>query len=203
MDPDLRTKIRENEKLLLFFKKENINLDIFVFTCRHPSSFFLSLFTVSLSLSSDLGIHSGHGSFRGHICNGVWDLVIEEALMDTKTGFSDSNEILSNSSSICCLGQASSEPEPSTSEVSGLNRLSENLHSIFESSDSELFADARLAVAGGREIPVHRCILSARSGFFRNVFSGSKDRGSRFELKDLAKDYEVGFNSVMAVLGYL
>ena len=125
--------------------------------------------------------------------------------MDTKTGFSDSNEILSNSSSICCLGQASSDPSPSASasDVSGLNRLSENLHSIIELSDFEFFADARLAVAGGQEIPVHRCILSARSGFFRNVFSVSKDRGSRFELKDLAKDYEVGFDSVMAILGYL
>ncbi|PON84424.1 Potassium channel [Trema orientale] len=123
--------------------------------------------------------------------------------MDTRTGFSDSNEILSNSSSVCCLDQASSEPSLSPSEVSGLNRLSENLHSIFDSSDFEFFADARLAVARGREIPVHRCILSARSGFFRNLFSGSKDKGSRFELKDLAKDYEVGFDSVVAVLGYL
>ncbi|XP_062091058.1 BTB/POZ domain and ankyrin repeat-containing protein NPR1 [Humulus lupulus] len=120
--------------------------------------------------------------------------------MDSKTGLSDSTEILSNSSSICNLREFPSEPEPS--DV-GLNRFSENLYSIFESPDSEFFADAWLAVTGGREIPVHRCILSGRSGFFRNVFAGSKDRGSRFELKDLAKDYEVGFDSVVAVLGYL
>ncbi|KAL5572451.1 hypothetical protein UlMin_022048 [Ulmus minor] len=121
--------------------------------------------------------------------------------METKTGFSDSNEILSNSSSICSAGQVYSEPSPP--QVSALDRLSDNLHSIFDSSEFDFFADAKLVVTGGREVPVHRCVLSARSGFFKSVFAGSKDRANRFELKELAKDYGIGFESLMAVLGYL
>lgn len=37
------------------------------------------------------------------------------------------------------------------------------------------------------------------------MFSGSaaKEKGAEFELKELAKDYEVGFDSLMAVLAYL
>nr|AFQ23179.1 NPR-1 [Morus alba var. multicaulis]AGI03909.1 NPR1 [Morus alba var. multicaulis] len=126
--------------------------------------------------------------------------------MDSKTGFSDSNEILSNSnSSICCMGQklpSSSENSP-PSDVSALNRLSENLRSAFNSPEFDFLADARLVVSGGREVPVHRCILAARSGFFRNMFCRSREKGSRFELKELAKGHEVGFDPLVAVLGYL
>lgn len=122
--------------------------------------------------------------------------------MDTKTGFSDSSEIVSNSSSICCLGQASSEHSPLYIS-SGLNRLSDNLDSIFGSNEVDFFSDAKLVVGRGREVPVHRCVLSARSPFFRNVFSASKDTEARFQVKELAKDYDVGFDALVAVLGYL
>lgn len=123
----------------------------------------------------------------------------------TKTGFSDSNDMVSNSSSTCCLlGQtSSSEPFslPNSSDISALSRLSDNLESIFGSNDYDFFADAKLVVSIGREVPVHRCVLSARSAFFRNAFSGSSE--SRFHLKELAKDYDVGFEAVVAVLRYL
>lgn len=122
--------------------------------------------------------------------------------MDTKTGFSDSNEIASNSSSICCLGQASSE-HSAAANIYALNRLSDNLNSIFGFSDFDFFSDAKLVVSGGREVPVHRCVLSARSPFFRRVFSASKDPEARFQVKELAKDYDVGFEALVAVLGYL
>ncbi|KAF3439623.1 hypothetical protein FNV43_RR17901 [Rhamnella rubrinervis] len=122
--------------------------------------------------------------------------------MDTKTGLSDSNEIVSNTSIICCLGQASSENSPPNIS-SGLDRLSDNLDSIFGSNDFDFFSDAKLVVSRGQEVPVHRCVLSARSPFFRNVFSASKDIDARFQVKELAKDYDVGFEALVAVLGYL
>lgn len=35
------------------------------------------------------------------------------------------------------------------------------------------------------------------------MFSGLKDRGAKFELKELARDYEIGYDSLVAVLAYL
>lgn len=128
--------------------------------------------------------------------------------MDSRVGFSDSNEI-SNGSAVCCLANNNEtlhSSEPPSPDVAALRRLSENLESIFETSDSDdFFADARIVLSDGREVPVHRCILSARSPFFRNLFSGAKERGggARLELKELARDYEVGFDAIVGVVGYL
>ncbi|CAK9144140.1 unnamed protein product [Ilex paraguariensis] len=123
--------------------------------------------------------------------------------MDTRTVFSDSNYIFSNGSSICCVADTESlSPEPSPTEVSALKRLSETLESIFDSSsDFNFYADAKITVSG-REVPVHRCILSARSPFFKSVFSG-KERNAKLELKELAKDFGVGFDALGTVLAYL
>lgn len=119
--------------------------------------------------------------------------------MDSRTAFSDSNDI-SGSSSICCMN----ESETSLADVNSLKRLSETLESIFDASapDFDFFADAKLLAPGGKEIPVHRCILSARSPFFKNVFCG-KDSNTKLELKELMKEYEVSFDAVVSVLAYL
>uniref|UniRef100_A0A5B7BHM4 Putative NPR1 n=1 Tax=Davidia involucrata TaxID=16924 RepID=A0A5B7BHM4_DAVIN len=123
--------------------------------------------------------------------------------MDTRTALSDSNDI-SGSSSICCVANTESvSPEPSPPNIADLRRLSENLESIFESPpDFDFFTDAKIVVAGGREVAVHRCILSARSPFFKNVFCG-KERGVKLELKELGKDFDVSFDSLVTVLAYL
>ncbi|KAK6236505.1 hypothetical protein SCA6_011842 [Theobroma cacao] len=129
--------------------------------------------------------------------------------MDNRNGFSDSNEI-SNNSSTCCIAAAtnsetlaSSEPL-NTPDIAALQILSRNLESVFESTDSDsLYSDAKIGLSSGREVPVHRCILSARSSVFKTVFSGLKDRGAKFELKELARDYEIGYDSLVAVLAYL
>ncbi|XP_021277363.1 BTB/POZ domain and ankyrin repeat-containing protein NPR1-like [Herrania umbratica] len=129
--------------------------------------------------------------------------------MDNRNGFSDSNEI-SNNSSTCCIAAttntetfASSEPL-NTPDIAALQLLSRNLQSVFESTDSDsLYSDAKIGLSSGREVPVHRCILSARSSVFKTVFSGLKDRGAKFELKELARDYEIGYDSLVAVLAYL
>nr|XP_023904292.1 BTB/POZ domain and ankyrin repeat-containing protein NPR1-like [Quercus suber] len=130
--------------------------------------------------------------------------------MDYKMGFSDSNEI-SNGSSICCVATAaatnaetpSSSDHPSPPpDISALHRLSQNLESLFNdySSSSDRFADAKILV-GTEQVAVHRCILAARSPFFKNAFSNSKE--AELKLKDLAKDHEVGLDALMAVLAYL
>ncbi|PHT43012.1 Regulatory protein NPR1 [Capsicum baccatum] len=125
--------------------------------------------------------------------------------MDSRTAFSDSNDI-SGSSSICCIGGMieSFSPETSPAEITSLKRLSEILESIFDSSspDFDFFADAKLVVPIGKEIPVHRCILSARSPFFKNVFCG-KERKTKLELKELMKEYEVSYDALVNVLAYL
>ncbi|XP_052182522.1 BTB/POZ domain and ankyrin repeat-containing protein NPR1 isoform X2 [Diospyros lotus] len=117
---------------------------------------------------------------------------------------SDSND-LSGSSSICCVTNTESHTPPlPPPEIAPLVRLSDNLESAFDSSpDFDYFADAKIAVADGREVAVHRCILSARSPFFRTVFGANRDKAVRLELKELAKDLEVGFEALVAVLVYL
>ena len=124
-------------------------------------------------------------------------------------GFSDSNEI-SNGSSICCVATAaamnaetpSSSDHPSPPpDISALRRLSQNLESLFDSSSSsDRFADAKILV-GTEQVAVHRCLLAARSPFFKNAFSNSKE--VELKLKDLAKDHEVGLDALIAVLTYL
>ncbi|XP_052199786.1 BTB/POZ domain and ankyrin repeat-containing protein NPR1-like [Diospyros lotus] len=125
--------------------------------------------------------------------------------MDNRTAFSDSNDTSGGSSSMCCVVHSESlslEPPPSP-ELAALRRFSENLESILESSSPESdFADARIAVSGGREIAVHRCILSARSAFFKDAFCGT-ERGVSLELKQLAKDFDVSFKALVSVLAYL
>ncbi|KAH7851271.1 hypothetical protein Vadar_009351 [Vaccinium darrowii] len=91
---------------------------------------------------------------------------------------------------------ASSEPE-----MFALRRLSEDFGSIF-TSNSNSFSDAKIAVAGGREFAVHRYILSARSPFFKSLFSGDETR-VKLEMKDLAKDFQVRYDALDAVLVYL
>ncbi|GMQ06094.1 hypothetical protein CsSME_00050811 [Camellia sinensis var. sinensis] len=128
--------------------------------------------------------------------------------MDTRAGFSDSNDLSGgNSSSICYVANTESlSPEPPfPPDITAMRRLSENLESIFDSSpppEFDFFADASIAVAGGREVAVHRCILSARSPFLKTVFCGT-ERGVKLELKELAKDFEVSFDALVVVLVYL
>ena len=128
--------------------------------------------------------------------------------MDYRNGFSDSNEISNNSSTCCIVAATNTETlalsEPlNTPDVAALQLLSKNLESLFESTDSDSFySDAKIALSSGREVPVHRCILSARSSVFKTVFSGLNERGAKFELKELARDYEIGYDSLVAVLAY-
>ncbi|KVH93979.1 Ankyrin repeat-containing protein [Cynara cardunculus var. scolymus] len=118
-------------------------------------------------------------------------------MMDTRTGFSD--DIISGSSGV--------DSPLFPSDISSLNRLSETLESILlEPSNS--FADAKIILSSGREVAVHRCILSGRSPFFKNKFSGEitgkgKNHNVKLSMKELGGDYEIGFESLVSVLKYL
>ncbi|KAK4761908.1 hypothetical protein SAY87_029792 [Trapa incisa] len=126
-----------------------------------------------------------------------------------KSGFSDSDDIVSNNSngsSIYCAAVAASIPVPETptptSRPDSFKLLSDNLDAIFGFPGPDFFSDAKIALGEGRELPVHRCILAARSPFFKAAFFG-KDRGVKLKLKEIAKDMEIRPESVLAVLGYL
>lgn len=124
-------------------------------------------------------------------------------MVKNRTAFSDSNDVSGGSSSTCCAGVAN-EPSP-TPDVAALRRLSDTLESIFSgksSSGFDFFADARLVPASGEEIPVHRCLLSARSSFFKNLFVNG-DGKAKFELKEVLKDCDVGYEALATVLAYI
>lgn len=131
--------------------------------------------------------------------------------MESRTAFSDSNDVSGWSSSTCCAGVAnvsslSPSPDQLPPDVAALKRLSDTLESIFFDTSSPLefdfFADARLVAASGREIPVHRCILSARSLFFKNLFV-NRERNKKLELKEVMKEYDVGYEALVTVLAYI
>lgn len=130
--------------------------------------------------------------------------------MDSRTGFSDSNDVSGGSSSICCVhnieSSLSTAAPPQMEDVEALNRLSNTLASIlfYNSSppDFDFFSDAKLVAAGGREIPVHRCILSARSPFFK-IFFANKEGNVKLDLKEVMKEYEVSYDALVTVLAYV
>ncbi|PKA58983.1 Regulatory protein NPR1 [Apostasia shenzhenica] len=105
-----------------------------------------------------------------------------------------------NGSSVCF--PETSDPWPP--EVEALRRLSDNLGSLFWSPEFDFCADARIAVAG-HEVSVHRCVLSARSPFFRDLFARNERRPApaKIELKALAGEFEVGYDALLLVLEYL
>ncbi|TKY72813.1 Regulatory protein NPR1 [Spatholobus suberectus] len=113
--------------------------------------------------------------------------------MYTRSGFSDSNDA-SNSSGACCGGEAYS----SASVVTPLRLLSENLGSILEEG-VDFFSDGKIVAGDGREVAVHRCILAARSCFFKTAFAG----GGVLRLKEVAGDYDVRSEALSIVLAYL
>ncbi|KAJ8464763.1 hypothetical protein OPV22_027315 [Ensete ventricosum] len=136
---------------------------------------------------------------------------MEYSHLTAVTALSDSD----NCSSVHFSGEAAGAPDSAApaAEVEALRRLSDNLGSAFQSPDFEFLADARIVVGhtgDGRapplEVGVHRCVLSARSPFFREVFA-KRGKGAampvRVELKELVSEFEVGYDALVAVLGYL
>ncbi|CAF2107204.1 unnamed protein product [Brassica napus] len=138
--------------------------------------------------------------------------------MDTIAGFSDSYEISNQSSTILSAAPEPTDntessvvrpPELSPVDVSALQLLSNNLESLFDSPES-FYGDAKLILADDREVSFHRFIVAARSPFFKNALAAAAEKdpqkstaGTKLELKNIATDYEVGFDSVAAVMAYI
>ncbi|RWV89794.1 hypothetical protein GW17_00048045 [Ensete ventricosum] len=118
--------------------------------------------------------------------------------------FSDSD--ITTSSSLCypTAVAAAGEPLPSA-EVAALTRLSEHLGSLRRSPGLAFCADACITVqsSGGdppHEVPVHRCVLSARSPFFLEKFAAGS---VALDLGELVAGFEVGREALEAVLEYI
>lgn len=130
--------------------------------------------------------------------------------MDNRTAFSDSNDVSGGSSSTCCAGVANeSSLTPAQHrlppDAAALRRLSDTLESIFFDKSSpgfDFFADARLVSASGEEIPVHRCLLSAGSSFFKSLFVNG-DGNTKFDLKEVLKECDVSYEALSTVLAYI
>ncbi|KAG8055279.1 hypothetical protein GUJ93_ZPchr0001g30527 [Zizania palustris] len=109
----------------------------------------------------------------------------------------------------------------SSVEVVSLNRLSANLERLLLDSDLDC-SDAEIDVAdGGPPVPVHRCILAARSAFFYELFAGRGRGGSsdgaasggggggeragrpRYKMEELVPGGRVGREAFLSILGYL
>ncbi|KAJ0251409.1 Regulatory protein NPR2 [Hirschfeldia incana] len=91
-------------------------------------------------------------------------------------------------------------------EVSAFQLLSNSLESVFDSPEA-FYSDAKLVLSDDKEVSFHRCILSARSPFFKTALAAAekvqKSTPVKLELKKLAKECDVGFDSVVAVLAYV
>ncbi|CAH2048322.1 unnamed protein product [Thlaspi arvense] len=132
--------------------------------------------------------------------------------MDT-IGFADSCEISSTDffaaapaptdntdSSIVYPAESLTGPD-----VSALQLLSNSLESVFDSPEA-FYSDAKFVLAGGREVSFHRCLVAARSPFLRSALAAENPTAAaavKLQMKEIARDYEVGYDSVVAVLAYV
>lgn len=120
-----------------------------------------------------------------------------------------SSSIVSNGTSNCNSIQPSSGPETGggSLDIVRLSRLSSNLERLlidpeFDYSDTEI-------VVEGIPVGVHRCILSARSKFFHDLFRRKRDESSQEEgkpkyyMNDLIPYGKVGHEAFMIILSYL
>ncbi|TKV92148.1 hypothetical protein SEVIR_9G144900v4 [Setaria viridis] len=100
---------------------------------------------------------------------------------------------------------------PTELEAVRLRRLSDNLERLLDPAFLDC-ADAEVALAagkGGAAVGVHRCILAARSAFFRDHFASLPPPAAfgekpRLELADLVPGgRHIGQDALVPVLGYL
>ncbi|XP_078432003.1 BTB/POZ domain and ankyrin repeat-containing protein NPR1-like [Wolffia australiana] len=99
---------------------------------------------------------------------------------------------------------ASAAPPP---EVAALRRLSASLDSLLRAGEMSFCADAHLRVGAAAGVAVHRCVLAARSPFFRALFSSDQAKNdSDFALEELVSGVRSSSSSrdaLMRVLDYV
>lgn len=102
------------------------------------------------------------------------------------------------------ISNGSSAPAGTSLEIVSLSRLSCNLERLL--IDQELdCSDADIVPADGAPVGVHRCILAARSPFFRELFSRNPrpEGRPRYVMSELVPQGKVGREAFMAFLSYL
>ncbi|KAK9049248.1 hypothetical protein SSX86_031786 [Deinandra increscens subsp. villosa] len=99
------------------------------------------------------------------------------------------------------------EPPPrSNLEIISLNKLSSSLGQLLIETDLS-YSDAVVAVEGN-DVCIHRCILAARSTFFRELFEKNKDSGEedgrlKYIMRDILPFGNVGYDAFSVFLSYL
>nr|WBR35078.1 nonexpressor of pathogenesis-related protein 1 [Crocus sativus] len=77
-----------------------------------------------------------------------------------------------------CLSDGNLYISPPTNlEIVSLSKLSSHLERLLLDPENSGFTDADVAVEGGADVGVHRCILAARSRIFRDLFSRTSGGG--------------------------
>ncbi|XP_006353069.1 regulatory protein NPR3 [Solanum tuberosum] len=94
----------------------------------------------------------------------------------------------------------------SSNEIISLSKLSNNLEQLLLDSSSE-FSDAEIVVEGD-SLGVHRCILAARSSFFRDLFRNEngncgKEGKPSYSMIDILPCGKVGYEAFRTFLSYL
>ncbi|KAJ4728977.1 putative Regulatory protein NPR1 [Melia azedarach] len=127
-----------------------------------------------------------------------------------ETGNEMSSSLSFASSSYVSNGSISQPKSPeigSNIEDLSLSRLSNNLEKLLLGGDYD-YTDVEIVVEG-KSVGVHRCILSARSQFFHNLFKKGKDNstsdGSKpsYLISELVPDGKVGYEAFNVFLYYL
>lgn len=137
-------------------------------------------------------------------------LMVKETMADSVEPSSSisvtSSSYLSNGTSNFNVPTSGGRESGTSLEVVSLSRLSSNLGKLLLDSEFDC-SDAEIVVEG-IPIGVHRCILSARSQFFHDLFSQSdgssqQDRKPKYYMNDLLPYGRVRHEAFVIFLNYL
>lgn len=145
-------------------------------------------------------------------------IMAQVSLSQFSPSFNSSSNISNNSSyrSISSgggeLGACSADSSPvhpsKSPDIAALEKLSESIESLLSIADLDC-SDAEIVVQD-RAVPVHRCILAARSPFFREkLFPSTRPESQaasaklRYEFKDWLTEGNVGYEAFRILLAYL
>ncbi|WOK99560.1 hypothetical protein Cni_G08272 [Canna indica] len=139
-------------------------------------------------------------------------------LTEPSSSTSFASSYLSNGSSVYHASIAAAAPSPpappaaqergTNLEVLSLSKLSSNLERLLLDTEFDC-TDAEIMVEGS-PVGIHRCILAARSRFFRDLFAqegggrGGRQEGKpRYDMEKLVPGGRVGREAFMVFLSYL
>jgi regulatory protein NPR1 len=113
----------------------------------------------------------------------------------------------------CAVGVAMAElrlsqprPEEGSSGSRGglFEKLGSDLGALIHAPDED-YSDLTV-IAGGKKVPVHRCILAARCPGLRKVLRETEESGNskrELQLNSVVQNGTIGYEAFMAVIGYV